>query len=260
MPGEAEHFGIGARPHQVLDDRYELVERVGAGGMAEVWSARDARLGRQVAVKVITGAMDESKRRKFEREARALAAVSHPNIVRVFDYGEATAAGGNVVPYVVMELVDGPDLQRYLTDRGPLAVAEAQDVLGRILAAVEVAHVAGIVHGDLKPANIFMGSHGPKVGDFGVARILGEETGSTTVAATPTFAAPEVLKGERPTTASDVYSAGCLAYQLLAGRPPYEGTNAWEVASKHIEAPVSEDRQGRGQTCRPSWPPRSSAR
>jgi serine/threonine-protein kinase len=144
-----------------------------------------------------------------------------------------------------MELVDGPDLGRYVADRGPLPVDEARGIMSGVLAAVERAHASGVVHGDLKPANVFIGSHGPKVGDFGVARILGQETGTTTVAATPTFAAPEVLRGERASPASDVYSAACLTYELLTGRAPYEGANGWEVAQKHLEAPPPRVRKVR---------------
>lgn len=238
--------GLG-QGRRVLEERYELTDRIGAGGMAEVWRARDLRLDREVAVKLLpaTGAEEGERRRKIEREARALAAASHPNIVAVYDYGEAPESGGTCVPYLVMELVDGTDLHRHLADRGPLPVAETQELMGGVLAGVAHAHGAGVVHGDLKPANIFVGPHGPKVGDFGVARILHEETGTTTVAATPTFAAPEVLKGDRATPASDVYSAACLAFELMAGRPPYEGANAWDVASKHIEAPVPKLRRFR---------------
>ncbi len=232
---------------RVLEDRYELISLVGTGGMAEVWCAHDRRLGRDVAVKLLTGhAVDDSaRRRRIEREARALAATNHPNIVSVYDYGEAEGPHGSVQPFVVMELVDGPDLQQHLVQTGPLEVREAVGMMSGILAAVDRAHEAGVVHGDLKPANIFVSSHGPKVGDFGVARILEEETGSTTVAATPTFAAPEVLKGERPSTSSDVYSAACLAFELLAGRPPYAGANGWEIAQKHIDAPVPSVRSFR---------------
>jgi serine/threonine-protein kinase len=243
MTGETEPLSGLGQDRRVLDERYELVERIGMGGMAEVWRARDKRLERDVAVKLLpaTASEDGSRRRKIEREARALAASNHPNIVSVYDYGEATSESDpkEVVPYLVMELVAGPDLHQYLTERGPLPVLEATDLIAGVLAGVAHAHEAGVVHGDLKPANVFMSPHGPKVGDFGVARILDEEsTGSTTVAATPTFAAPEVLKGERATASSDVYSAACLAFQLLAGKPPFEGANAWDVASKHIEAAV----------------------
>jgi predicted Ser/Thr protein kinase len=239
MGSQGDSEGTSGR---LLDDRYELVELIGSGGMAEVWRANDRRLHREVAVKVISGsgAREPSNRKRIEREARALAAAHHPNIVAVYDYGEApedTGRDGDVVPYIVMELVDGPDLQRYVRDRGPLPVDEVRAVLRGVLDGVERAHDAGVVHGDLKSGNVFVGSHGPKVGDFGVARILGQETGTTTVAATPTYAAPEILRGERATAASDVYSASCLAFELLTGRPPYEGANGWEVAQKHLEAP-----------------------
>jgi serine/threonine-protein kinase len=225
--------------NRVLDDRYELLELVGTGGMAEVWRATDRRLARDVAVKLLSGpaARDASRRRKIEREARALAAAHHPNIVAVYDYGEAPTGDDDVLPYIVMELVDGPDLHRYLADKGPLEIDEARGIMHGVLSAIDRAHAAGVVHGDLKPGNVFVGSHGPKVGDFGVARILGEETGTTTVAATPTFAAPEVLRGERATQVSDVYSAACLTFELLAGRAPYEGANAWEIAQKHVAEP-----------------------
>ncbi len=237
---ETESLSPSSDERVLLDDRYELVERIGSGGMAEVWRARDVRLQRDVAVKLLSGpsAADPSRRRRIEREARALATTNHPNIVAVYDYGEAEGSGGDVRPYVVMELVDGPDLHHYLHDRGALPADEARDIMVGILTGVQRAHESGLVHGDLKPANVFVGSHGPKVGDFGVARILDEETGMTTAAATPTFAAPEVLKGERPSTRSDVYSAACLAFELLTARPPYEGANGWEIAAKHIDAPV----------------------
>ena len=237
-----------ATERRVLDGRYRLDERVGAGGMAEVWRARDLRLDRDVAVKLLPACAPGagSQRRKLEREARALAAANHPNIVAVYDYGEAPGADDSeICPYLVMELVAGPDLHRYLTDRGPLPIAEALTLMNGLLDAVAHAHRAGVVHGDLKPANVFMSEHGPKVGDFGVARILDEETGATTIAATPSFAAPEVLKGERATPRSDVYSAACLAYELLAGKPPFEGANAWDVASKHIEGPIPRVRKQR---------------
>ncbi len=224
-----------------LDDRYELIELVGAGGMAEVWRARDTRLDRDVAVKVIPGAAarDPSRARRITREAKAMAALSHPNVLAVYDYGE-DAVGE---PYIVTEFVDGPDLRAYLTEHGPLPAARVVGIMQGVLSGVQVAHDAGIVHGDLKPANVLMSADGPKVGDFGVARVLEQETGTTTVAATPACAAPEVLKGERSTAASDVYSAGCVAFQLLTGRTPYDGSNGWEIASKHIQEPAPHVRE-----------------
>jgi serine/threonine-protein kinase len=231
----------------LFDERYELLELVGSGGMADVWRARDTRLGRDVAVKVLSGssARNATMRRRIEREARALAALSHQNIVGVYDYGEAESPGGEVQPYVVMELVDGSDLQRHIETDGTLAADEAAAVLRAVLSGIAYAHDSGIVHGDLKPANIILGPNGPKVGDFGVARILAEETGTTTLAATPSFAPPEVLRGGRPTQSSDVYSAGCVGFQMLTGRPPYEGGNAWDVAIKHQEDPIPSVRDVR---------------
>ena len=227
------------RKSELLADRYELGAVIGSGGMAEVRRARDTRLGRDVAVKLLSGpsARDASMRKRIEREARALAALSHPNIVAVYDSGDVESSGGPQ-PFIVMELVEGQNLDQYISSKGPLPVDETAEILSAILAAVETAHAAGIVHGDLKPANIILAAGGPKVGDFGVARILAEETGTTTVAATPTFAAPEVLRGDRPSERSDLYSAACVAFQMLTGRPPFEGGNAWEVAAKHLEDPV----------------------
>jgi eukaryotic-like serine/threonine-protein kinase len=232
-----------AKARAAPDGRYELIELIGNGGMAQVWRARDSRLGREVAVKVIagTGARDASRARRVTREARAMAAISHPNVLAVYDYGED--ADGE--PFIVTELVDGPDLRACLEKDGPFAPDRAVEIMRGVLSGVEVAHAAGIVHGDLKPANVLLSTDGPKVGDFGVARVLSEETGTTTVAATPTFAAPEVLKGERATPASDVYSAACLAFQLLTGRAPYDGSNGWEVAAKHIQEPVPHIREFR---------------
>ncbi len=218
-----------------LERRYELVERIGAGGMAEVWRARDTRLQRDVAIKVIPEQVhDPSRQRRIAREAKAMAALSHPNVLAVYDYGEDAADR----PYIVTEFVDGPDLHQVLAQEGKLSPDRVVDIMRGVLLGLEVAHRAGIVHGDIKPANVLMGHDGPKVGDFGVARILDEETGNTTVAATPKFAAPEVLKGARATPAADVYSAACLAFQLLTGRVPFDGSNAWEIAAKHIESPI----------------------
>jgi serine/threonine-protein kinase len=217
---------------RVFADRYELRSLLGTGGMSEVWRALDTSLDREVAVKAVTGPASESNKKRIEREALALASLSHPNIVAVYDSGEDDG-----VPFIVMELVDGTDLHRYLAERGPLTVAETVEIMEGVLAGIDRAHASGVVHGDLKPANIFIGSHGPKVGDFGVARILEHETGTTTVAATPSYAAPEVLRGERATPRSDVYSAGCVLYEMLAGRAPFVGTNGWDVAQQHLNEP-----------------------
>lgn len=239
-------------PTAVLDERYELVALVGTGGAAEVWRAHDRRLARDVAVKILSGpaARDASHRKRIEREARALAAVSHTNVVAVYDYGEQPTRGGEPVPYIVMELVDGPDLARHLRTTGPLDPDAAVAIMTGVLAGIAQAHELGIVHGDIKPANIFLAPGGPKVGDFGVARILSEETGTTTVATTPTYAAPEVLRGEKPTYASDIYSAGCIAFETLCGRPPFTGQTFWDVSRQH-----TEDAPPRPSTIRSGVPP-----
>ncbi|HVE91596.1 MAG TPA: protein kinase [Actinomycetota bacterium] len=220
----------------LLGDRYELIEVAGTGGFSEVWRANDHRLGREVAVKLLAGpaARDPVHINRIEREARALAALSHPGVVHVYDWGEHSDAAGSF-PYIVMELVDGPDLAAHLAAFGPMAPQEAVVLLDLVLRGVQEAHDVGVIHGDVKPANIYISSHGPKIGDFGVARILSEETGTTMPATTPAYAAPEVLRGERPTGASDVYAAGCVAYELLSGRPPYQGESFWDIARRHLE-------------------------
>lgn len=240
------HMNQGAKASTLLGGRYELTEPLGFGGMAEVWKARDKQLNRDVAVKLLSvpAGLDPGRRRRIEREARALASLSHPNVVAVFDYGEEID-GSAIRPYIVIELVEGSDLHRRLEESGGMQIDEVRELLSGILAGVGAAHAAGVVHGDLKPANVLLGPHGPKVSDFGVARVAGEETGLTTAAATPTYASPEVLRGSKPTAASDVYSVACIAFTVLTGRPPYEGANAWEVASKHLESPLPSVRLSR---------------
>jgi serine/threonine-protein kinase len=225
-------------PGAVLGDRYELVGRAGTGGVAEVWRASDRRLGREVAVKLLSGpaAADPMQRQRIEREARALAALAHPNVVRVFDYDEEPRPGAPPVPYLVMEYVDGPNLAERLAATGACPVDEAVDVVVRVLDGVEQAHAIGIVHGDLKPGNVLLDASGePKVGDFGVARVLAEETGTTLPVATPAYAPPEVLQGARPTAAADVYSAACIAFELITGDRPFSGTSLWETTRQHME-------------------------
>ncbi|HVL82016.1 MAG TPA: PASTA domain-containing protein, partial [Actinomycetota bacterium] len=229
----------------VLDERYELVEPIGRGGTAEVWRARDTRLSREVAVKVLSAASatDPAHRNRLEREARALAALAHPNVVHIYDYGEQPSASGSPMPFIVMELVAGPDLQQQVSASGPLEPAEAAEVTATILEAVEEAHRIGIVHGDLKPANVYMAPQGPKVGDFGVARILAEETGHTVPTATPSYAPPELLRGERPGPAADVYAAACIAFELLTGRPPFVGDSFWSLSNQHLNDPPPDLRE-----------------
>lgn len=226
----------GIAPGVMLDERYEVQDLVGTGGSAEVWRATDARLGRDVAVKVLSGpaARDPRHRDRIEREARALASLTSRGVVHIYDYGEQPSVDGAPIPYLVMELVDGPDLAAKLHSDGPLAPAEAVEMMSAILGAVESSHGVGVIHGDLKPANVYLSGEGPKVGDFGVARILAAETGHTVPAATPSYAAPEVLRGQRPTPASDVYAAGCIAFELLTGRTPFIGDSFYALSHQHL--------------------------
>jgi hypothetical protein len=192
-----------------VSTRYELLEVVASGGMATVWRARDVRLGRVVALKRPHPApLGSDVHQRFQREARIAATVSHPNLVSVFDVGDD---GG---PYLVMEYVDAPSL-----DRASVAPAEIATVGAQVASALAALHAAGIVHGDVKPANILLSPGGAKLTDFGIARPLDSATltGAGLVHATPAYAAPEVLAHGHRLPASDVYSLGAVLYELVSG-------------------------------------------
>lgn len=227
-----------ARDAVCVGGRYELLEMLGAGGAAEVWRGLDRRLDRPVAVKRLHRMEDRQLAARLRREARALAAISHPNVVQVYDYG-ASDGTAEARPYIVMELVDGSDLHAAIRREGAFEAHRAVSLVVGVLEGAACAHDAGMIHGDLKPANVLLADEEPKVGDFGVARVLEEETGRTTLAATPAYAAPEVLEGARPTEASDVYSVGCMLFHMLTGDPPFAGS-MWEVIRQHREAPIPE--------------------
>ncbi|WP_244298298.1 protein kinase domain-containing protein [Micromonospora cremea] len=218
-----------------LHDRYVLRERIGLGGMSEVWRADDEVLGRPVAVKALAGefAVNPQLRATIQREARAAARLTHPHITQVYDYGEATLAGGTVVPYLVMELVDGRNLAERLTG-GPLAWPEAVRMAGQVAAALAAAHRIGVVHRDIKPGNVMLTDTGAKVLDFGIAALAGPhhplagQTGELLMG-TPAYFAPERLAVGPPNPASDVYALGALLYRSLAGRAPLP-VQTWEDA------------------------------
>ncbi|MCA1735487.1 MAG: serine/threonine protein kinase [Actinobacteria bacterium] len=205
----------------VVDDRYELLDVLASGGMATVWRARDRRLERLVALKRPHPApAGDPTHQRIELEARVLGSLSHPNLVTIFDSG--SDADG---PFLVMELIEGPTLAAVGANLDPAQILEASAQVADALATV---HAAGIVHRDVKPANILMSERGPQLTDFGIARSADGTSGLTlpgTVLATPSFAAPEVLAGADPTPASDVFSLGVIVYSLLAGRPPFTGTD-----------------------------------
>ncbi|MGI5521286.1 serine/threonine-protein kinase [Micromonospora sp. CA-259024] len=214
-----------------LHDRYVLRERIGLGGMSEVWRADDDVLGRPVAIKVLAGqlAADPQLRATIQREARAAARLAHPHVTQVYDYAEATLAGGVVVPYLVMELVDGHNLADRLRT-GPLPWPEAVRVAGQIAAALAAAHRIGVVHRDVKPGNVMLTDTGAKVLDFGIAALGGLDGQSGgPLMGTPAYFAPERLAAGPPDPASDVYALGALLYRTLTGRAPLP-VQSWEDA------------------------------
>ncbi|MEV0811048.1 protein kinase [Micromonospora sp. NPDC050200] len=218
-----------------LHDRYVLRERIGLGGMSEVWRADDEVLHRPVAVKALVAqlAADPQLRAAIQREARAAARLTHPHITQVYDYGEATLPGGVVLPYLVMELVDGRTLADRLT-AGPLAWPDAVRAAGQVAAALAAAHRIGVVHRDVKPANVMLTETGAKVLDFGIAALAGPrhplagQTGELMMG-TPAYFAPERLTPGPPDPASDVYALGALLYRTLTGRAPLP-VQTWEDA------------------------------
>jgi serine/threonine protein kinase len=234
----------------VLVDRYELREQIGAGAMATVWRAWDTRLHRFAAVKLLARALgtDPGFVARFEREARHAAGLNSPNIVTVFDFG--TDAG---VSYLVMELIEGESLADLLRRVGQLEPSQTIQICSGVLHGLESAHQHGIVHRDIKPSNILLGSNHVKVADFGIARESSEVTSLTdtgVLIGTVSYLSPEQCAGANATARSDVYAVGCLAYQCLTGLPPFTGENAASVMYQHQYAqpvPVVERRPGTPQ-------------
>jgi eukaryotic-like serine/threonine-protein kinase len=222
----------------LLAGRYRLVERLGQGGMSIVWRAFDEVLTRRVAVKVLAGAHDPPARERIRAEAQAAARLSHPHITNVHDYGEARDESGELVPYVVMELVPGPTLGERLK-AGPLPVRAALLICAQVASALAAAHARGLVHRDIKPSNVMLSPAGAKVMDFGVAAVVGEAGESSTGVfwGTPAYLAPERLSTGEVVPASDVYALGLLLYRLLAGRQPWQADTVTDmlVAHQYIE-------------------------
>jgi len=220
----------------LLAGRYELGEPLGQGATSSVFAARDRRLGRTVAVKLLASALTGDGRKRFLREARAAARVSHPNVVVVYDAG---VDGGR--PYLAMELVEGGDLASTLAARAPLPISEAVAIADRMLAALAALHGAGIVHRDVKPANVLLTADGDvKLTDFGIARLDDAATLTVegSVLGTPAYLPPEQAQGERPTPAGDLYSLGAVCFEMLAGTPPFGTGPAATVALAHVSSPL----------------------
>jgi beta-lactam-binding protein with PASTA domain/tRNA A-37 threonylcarbamoyl transferase component Bud32 len=223
-----------------LGGRYELGSVLGRGGMAEVYLAHDIRLGRTVAVKTLRTDMarDPSFQARFRREAQSAASLNHPSIVAVYDTGEDYIDGISI-PYIVMEYVDGSTLRELLHTGRRLLPERAMEMCIGILQALEYSHRNGIVHRDIKPANVMLTRNGTvKVMDFGIARAMGDQgmtmTQTAAVIGTAQYLSPEQAKGEQVDARSDLYSTGCLLYELLALRPPFIGDSPVAVAYQHV--------------------------
>ena len=226
----------------LLAGRYRLTDRIAAGGMGEVWRGEDDLLSRAVAVKLLpTGrAGDESFLARFRAEARYAASLSHPGIARVYDYGESAEFGG---AYLVMELVNGEPLSAILARAGRLPPDATLDIVGQAARALDAAHQAGIVHRDIKPGNLLVAGGTTKITDFGIATAMAAaqashltETGM--VMGTAMYVSPEQATGAQVTDASDIYSLGVVAYECLAGRPPFTAREPLAIAFAHKHEPV----------------------
>jgi len=230
---------------RILAGRYEVGELIGRGGMAEVHIGHDTRLGRTVAIKVLRSdlARDPSFQARFRREAQAAASLNHPAIVAVYDTGEdvVTEASGVVahVPFIVMEYVEGHTVRDILRDGNAVPIEEAAEITAGVLSALEYSHHAGIVHRDIKPANVMLTPTGAvKVMDFGIARAVADSAATMTqtqaVIGTAQYLSPEQARGETVDARSDLYSTGCLLFELLTGRPPFIGDSPVAVAYQHV--------------------------
>lgn len=217
----------------ILGERYEILSRVGSGGMADVYKANDHKLNRLVAVKVMKAEFREDKSfvSKFQKEAQSAAMLSHPNVVNVFDVGEDRG-----LYYIVMELVEGITLKNYITKKGKLSVKEATSIAIQVALGLQAAHNRGIVHRDVKPQNIIISTDGKvKLSDFGIAKATNSNTITTNVMGSVHYSSPEQVRGGMSDARSDIYSLGITMYEMVTGRVPFDGDTTVAIAIKHLQ-------------------------
>lgn len=220
----------------IVGDRYEILEKVGVGGMAEVFKGKDHKLNRFVAIKVLKEEFRENEGfvKKFKEEAQAAAGLAHPNIVNVYDVGDE-----NGIYYIVMELVEGITLKNYIERKGRLTIKEATSIAIQVSAGLEAAHDNHIVHRDIKPQNIIISREGKvKVTDFGIAKATTSQTTTSTAMGSVHYASPEQARGGYVDSRSDIYSLGVVLYEMVTGRVPFDGETAVTVAVKHLQEEV----------------------
>ena len=232
----------------LIGGRYELGELLGRGGMAEVRKGKDLRLGRTVAVKRLRTdlASDATFQARFRREAQSSASLNHPAIVSTYDTGEEMASDGSGVaqPYIVMECVEGRTLRDIVREGRKILPERALEITSGVLSALDYSHRSGIIHRDIKPGNVMLTPAGDvKVMDFGIARAIADASSTMTqtaaVVGTAQYLSPEQARGETVDSRSDVYSTGCLLYELLTGRPPFVGDSPVAVAYQHVREQAS---------------------
>ena len=244
-------------PTALAGGRYQLGQLIGRGGMAEVHVALATRLGRTVAVKIMRAdlANDDIFLARFRREAHAVAQMNNPNIVNIYDSGEelVSSESGDAerLPYIVMEYVKGQTLRDIIKVNGALSQRDCEQVMLGVLNALDYSHRMGIIHRDIKPGNIMISEQGVvKVMDFGIARALDDSAATMTqsqgVVGTAQYLSPEQARGETVDMRSDLYSAGCVLYEMLTGRPPFTGDSAVALASQHGSEVAAPPAAGQG--------------
>lgn len=217
----------------ILSERYEIIARIGAGGMADVYKAQDHKLNRLVAVKVMKAEFREDTGfvQRFQKEAQAAAKLSHPNVVNVYDVGEDRG-----LYYIVMELVEGITLKNYIQKKGKLSVKEATSIAIQVSLGLEAAHNRGIIHRDVKPQNIMISTDGKvKLSDFGIAKAMNSNTITANVMGSVHYSSPEQVRGGISDAKSDIYSLGITMYEMVTGRVPFDGDSTVSIAIKHLQ-------------------------